>query len=577
MNIYSVIQLLGGLAFFLYGMSTLSSSLERLAGGKLEGMMKRVTSSKVKGVLFGTGVTMAIQSSSAVTVMLVGLVNSGIIAMSQSVSIIMGSNIGTTLTTWIISLIGIESDILWLNLLKPKNFSPIFALIGILTVMISKRHRNKNIGTALVSFAVLMSGMEFMSDAVSPLADSPEFMQILTKFTNPFLCLAAGAIFTALIQSSSASVGILEALALTGGISYSMAVPIIMGQNIGTCITVLISSIGVSKNAKKVGVVHLLFNLFGTAVFFVLLKIIDLIFVLDFKNAPITPLGIAVVHSAFNVSVTLILLPLSRWLEKAADFIVRDKKKSDGNSLLDERLLATPSVAAAECDAVSAKVGRLAHKTALDALECIFKFDERTAAKVKQNEISLDEYEDALGAYLIKVSKNALSGADSKRVSKILHVISDFERLGDHAVNIVETVELYGAVLDDEARKSLADLRAAMSEILELTFKAYETSSLSLAKSVEPLEQVIDVLISDIKSEHIRRLQSQKSTARAGVVLGDLLNNLERIGDHCSNIAVAVIGVRSGNFNSHKYLNSVRYGDKEFAQKYEIFSKKYGA
>ena len=564
MDIFSVITLCGGLAFFLFGMSTMSSSLEKLAGGRLEQLLKKMTDNRFKSLLLGAGITIAIQSSSAVTVMLVGLVNSGIMELGQTVGVIMGSNVGTTLTAWILSLSGIESDAIWLRLLKPEVFSPVVALAGVVMTMASKKNRVRSAGSIMVGFAVLMSGMELMKNAVSPLADMPEFSSILTAFTNPFLGVVVGAVFTGVIQSSAASVGILQALSLTGGITYGMALPIIMGQNIGTCVTALLSSIGVNRNARRVSVIHISFNLIGTAACLAAFYGSDLIFHYAFMDASIDPAGIAMVHSVFNIATTALLLPFSKQLEKLAYVVVKeDKQETQKFSFIDQRLLATPSVAIAECANKTVDMARLAEDTILKSLSLLGKYDEKTAEEVVGNEDQLDRYEDQLGTLLVQLSGKALSDEDSRNISKQLHTIGDFERIGDHAVNLLKTAqEIHEKDIrfSGQALEELKILLSALRDILRVTTKAFAEEDLPLAARVEPLEQVIDGLIADIKSNHIVRLQKGHCTIEMGFVLSDLLTNCERVSDHCSNIAVAQIETALNAYQAHEYLNTLKAG-----------------
>ena len=557
--------MLGAIALFLFGMSTMSSSLEKLAGGRLEQLLKRMTDNRFKSLLLGAGITIAIQSSSAMTVMLVGLVNSGIMELGQTVGVIMGSNVGTTLTAWILSLSGIEGDNVWLKLLKPEVFSPVAALVGIIMTMTAKKSRTKGAGSILVGFAVLMSGMEMMKNAMSPLAEMPEFASILTAFTNPFLGVIVGAVFTGVIQSSAASVGILQALSITGGITYGMALPIIMGQNIGTCVTALLSSIGVNRNARRVSVIHISFNLIGTAVCLAAFYGTDLIFHYAFMDYAIGPAGIAMVHSIFNIATTILLLPFTKQLEKLAYLVVREDagEKKEKFAFVDERLLATPSVAIAECANKTVDMAHLAETTILQALSLLGKYDEKVAQEVIQNEDRLDSYEDQLGTLLVHLSAKALSDEDSRNISKQLHTIGDFERIGDHAVNLLKTAqEIHDKSIkfSPPAAEELQVLLGALKEILSLTTQAYAQGDLEMAAKVEPLEQVIDGLVSDIKSNHIARLQKGHCTIEIGFVLADLLTNCERVSDHCSNIAVAQIETALNAYQAHEYLNALKSG-----------------
>lgn len=579
MDVFSVITLLGGLAFFLYGMNVMSSGLERLAGSKLEGLLKKMTSNPVKSLLLGIGITAVIQSSSAVTVMLVGLVNSGIMGIGQTIGVIMGSNIGTTVTAWLLSLTGIEGDNVFIKLLKPENFSLIFALVGIILTMMSKSNKKKDIGAILLGFAVLMFGMNMMGDAVEPLKESPAFKEMMTAFSNPIIGVLVGLVITAIIQSSSASVGILQAIALTGGITYSMAIPIIMGQNIGTCVTALISSIGVNRNAKKVAVVHISFNIIGTTVFLSLYCILNAIFKFAFSDMPIGVAGIAIVHTIFNVAATLMLMPFTKALEKLANFILKDKKvvPSEQGEFLDSRLLNTPSVAINECDAMAHKMAKVAKDTLLLAIDTVRNFKQENVDKVLDFEERLDKYEDMLGTYLVKMSTKTVSEADSKRISRILHSIDDFERLGDHAVNILAVAqELNEKKLEfsEQARREIETLAGALEEILKLTTDAYQTGDVSVAARVEPLEQVIDDIVDVIKDGHVTRLRKGACTIEMGFILSDLLNNYERVSDHCSNIALSVIQVAHNEFDAHRYIQDIKYSP-EFNNYYKQYSEKF--
>ena len=575
MDIFSVITLLGGLAFFLYGMNVMSGGLEKMAKGKLERTLKKVTSNRFLAMCFGAAITIAIQSSSALTVMLVGLVNSGILEFGQTICILMGSNIGTTLTAWILSLAGIDSDVFLLKIIKPENFSPVFALVGIIMMMVGKKQKTKNTGNILIGFSVLMYGMTLMSDSMAPLADMPEFTHILTAFSNPVLAVLVGAVFTGIIQSSAASVGILQALSMTGGVTYGM------GQNIGTCVTALISSIGVSKNAKKVAAVHLSFNIIGTLICLIPFCILDAVFDFSFTHMAINPFMIAVCHSIFNVVTTAVLMPFTKQLEKLANFIVRDKKgKGSKGTLLDERLISTvPSFAVANAFDVDCEMCELSRKAFSDAMGLLDNYNEKTADAVTEMEGKLDIYEDQLGTYMVKLSKRGASDSDSKRIAKILHTINDFERIGDHAENLVGVArEMHdkGIVFSHEAKAEIEKLSAALHEILDMTSKAFKTSDVQLASSVEPLEQVIDKLISEIKNRHVERLQKGNCTIELGFVLTDLLTNYERVSDHCSNVAVAVLESKHGTFETHEYLNNIRSdGTGSFGRLYEEYSERY--
>ncbi len=581
MNIFSLFTLCGGVGFFLYGMSLMSSRLEKLAGGRMEQMLKKMTSTPIKGLLLGAGITIAIQSSGAVTVMLVGLVNSGILELGQSIGIIMGSNVGTTLTAWILSLSGIDSDSFWLQLLKPENFSPIIALIGVILRTIHKTGKKHSVGSIMVGFSILMYGTTMMKNAVSPLADMPEFTSILTAFTNPFIGVIVGAVLTAVLHSSAASVGILQALSMTGGITYGMALPIIMGQNIGTCMTSLMSSIGGNRNARRVSVIHVSFNLIGTAIGLLVFYGTGLFINYAFMEWAIDPKGIAIVHSIFNVATTVLLLPFSRQLEKMAYLVVREdaSEKEEKLAFLDERLLNTPSVAIAECANKTIDMARLAEQTLLRSLALLGSYDEKAADEVIKDEDRLDLYEDRLGTVLVQLSGKALSDEDSRNVSKQLHTIGDFERIGDHAVNLLKTAqEIHEKEIQfsGSASEELQTLFSALKEILSVTTRAYTENDLTLAAHVEPLEQVIDGLVADIKSNHITRLQKGHCTIEIGFVLSDLLTNCERVSDHCSNIAVAQIETAQNVYQAHEYLNALKNaGDAAFSKNFEAYSAQF--
>ena len=580
MDIFSLFTLCGGLAFFLYGMSVLSSRLEKLAGGKLEQLLKKMTGNPIKGLLLGAGITIAMQSSSAVTVMLVGLVNSGIMELGQTLGVIMGSNVGTTLTAWILALSGIDSNALFLQLLKPENFAPVVALIGVIFRTVDKGGRRHSVGTIMVGFAVLMYGTVMMKDAVSPLAEAPEFAAILTAFTNPFVGVAVGTAFTAVLQSSAASVGILQALSMTGSITYGMALPIIMGQNIGTCVTALLSSIGVNRSARRVSVIHILFNLGGTAAGLLVFYGGGLFIDYTFMDALIDPGGIAMVHSLFNIATTVLLLPFSKQLEKLAYLVVKEGKGSEAAfTFIDSRLLATPSVAIAECGGKTVEMARLAEDTILCALSLLDKFDEKDAERVRTNEDHLDQYEDKLGTLLVQLSSKALSDEDSRNVSKQLHTIGDFERIGDYAVNILETAEEMAEKdihFSGAAQEELHTLLAALREILQVTTRSFAGNDLALAAQVEPLEQVIDVLVAEIKSNHVARLQKGECTIEMGFILSDLLGNCERVSDHCSNIAVAQIETAQNAYQAHEYLGEIKGGgNTAFQSAFEGYLSRY--
>ena len=565
---------------FLYGMHAMSAGLEKLAGGKLQSTLQKMTAKTATSLLFGAGITIAIQSSSALTVMLVGLVNSGIMELGQTVGVIMGSNIGTTLTAWILSLSAISGDALFLQLLKPENFSPIAALIGIILIMASKKDRRKDVGGVLVGFSILMFGMQLMSAAVSPLRDMPEFTSILTAFNNPVLGVLVGAVFTGIIQSSAASVGILQALSLTGRVTFGMAIPIIMGQNIGTCVTALLSSIGANRNAKRVAMIHVLFNSIGTVVCLFLFYVLDAIFRFPFTDMPIGAVEVALCHSIFNFATTAILLPFGRQLERLSRLLVPDKATADAPAVfLDERLLLSPGLAVHESANMTARMAELARDTVKSAMELILDYNPKKADSIYARETELDMYEDKLGTFLVKISSSALNDSDSHEISKLLHNIGDFERIGDHALNIKESaaeMNRKGIVFSEQATDEIKRLFSALYEIIDLAVDSFVKNDLALAAQVEPLEEVIDVLISQIKRRHVERLQSGKCTIELGFVLNDLLNNCERISDHCSNIAVCVTEIDRGEFDTHEYLNAIKTGnDEDFKQAYARYANKY--
>ena len=577
MDIFSVFTLCGGLAFFLFGMTTMSKSLEKMAGGKLERLLKRMTSNPFKSLLLGAGITIAIQSSSAMTVMLVGLVNSGVMELGQTIGVIMGSNIGTTLTAWILSLTGIESENVFVNLLKPENFSPLIALAGILLIMISKQQRRRDIGSILMGFAILMYGMELMSDSVSPLAEMPQFTSLLTAFENPLLGVLVGAVFTGIIQSSAASVAILQALAMTGAITYGMAIPVIMGQNIGTCVTALLSSIGVNRNAKRVAVVHISFNIIGTTVCLILFYGGDLFFHFAFMREAVGAVGIASCHTALNVFTTMLLLPFSRQLEKLARRVVPDERGGDKTAFLDPLLLRTPGAAVSESVTVAGRMGQTARENICLAVDQLSRYSRERETQIGQNEDKLDMYEDRLSNYLVQVSQHGLSETDMRTVSRLLHAVGDFERIGDHAVNIQESAqELHDKELrfSDQAQEELQVLLAALDDILDNAVRAFQSDDADLARHVEPLEETVDQLIEEIRMRHIQRLQTGQCTIQLGFVLNDLLTNIERVSDHCSNIAVSVIQERDGGPGRHAYLQEVKTGG-EFSADLRRDQRKY--
>ena len=577
--VFGVIKLLCGLTFFLYGMNVMSSGLEKVAGSKMESMLKKMTSNPLKSLLLGAGITIAIQSSSAVTVMLVGLVNSGVMQLSQTVGVIMGSNIGTTLTAWILSLAGIESGNLFMNLLKPENFSAVLAFIGIIMMMVSKKKKRRDLGTIFIGFAVLMYGMEFMGDAVSPLKDVPEFRQILTMFENPILGLLVGAIFTGVIQSSAASVGILQSLALTGAVTYGTAIPIIMGQNIGTCVTALLSSIGVNKNAKRVSVIHMSFNIIGSLFAMVVIYGVNLLFPLEFLKDSVSPFAIAVIHSIFNVVTTFVLLPFAKLLVKLANKVIKDTDEEEVYEFIDKRLFATPSIAISECKSKTTEMAKRASVAVMKSIGLMTEFDDSTFEKVFEEENELDIYEDKLGTALVKLSGTDISDKDSKQISILLNTIGDFERIGDHSINIAYSargLKDKSLAFSPAAQKEFDVLNSALQEILDLTVEAFDKNDVELAKKVEPLEQTIDKLIDIIKARHIERLRAGECTVDAGIILSDVVTNYERVSDHCSNIAAALIEIDKNEFEAHEYLHELKDTEnEEFRTAYRAYKEKY--
>ena len=585
MDIFSVLSMIGGLALFLFGMHAMGEGLSKTSGGRLEKILEKLTSNPLKAVLLGAGVTAVIQSSSATTVMVVGFVNSGIMKLSQAVGIIMGANIGTTATSWILSLSGIEGDNLFIKLLKPSSFSPILAIIGVAYIMFSKREKIKDIGMILVGFAILMTGMDMMSDAVKPLANVPEFTNILTMFTNPILGMIAGAVLTAVIQSSSASVGILQALCITGAVKYSAAIPIIMGQNIGTCITAMMSSIGASKNAKRAALVHLYFNLIGTVLFMLGFYAVNAIVGFAFMNDSANAAGIAVVHSIFNVVATVLLLPFSDVLEKLACLTIRDgveapKTETEADKdfrLLDLRFLDTPGLATEHCRRVARNMCRLTKEAIFTAVETITEFDAKKVERVRVLESEIDRYEDELGTYMVKLSQHHLSEKDSHELSIILHCLSDFERISDHAVTLVNAsseMKEKKQEFSKKAKEELAVFTQAVKDIVEVSFDVFEKEDVTKAMLVEPLEEVIDQLQTEVKKRHVKRLQKGKCTIEMGFVLSDVITSYERIADHCSNIAVCLMQVNEDGYDTHGYLKDMKHKEK-FSNQFNEYKEKY--
>lgn len=577
MDVFDVFTLLGGLAFFLYGMNVMSTGMAKMAGGKMERLLRSMTSSKLKSLALGVVITAAIQSSSAMTVILVGLVNSGIMELGQTISIIMGSSVGTTMTAWILSGTGIQSTHFLLRMLKPQSFSPLLALAGAILIMTHKEGKKRDVGTILLGFSVLMTGMVFMSGAVGGLRDMPAFQDLLLMFNNPILGVLVGTVFTGIIQSSDASVGILQSLSVTGSITFGMALPIIVGANIGTCATGMLSSIGANKNAKRVAAVHLYFKVIGAVVILSAFYGLHAIFRFDFVDVPVNPLSIAVVHTLFNLINTILFLPFTKQLEKLAVLTIREKNEKE--ELLDERLLNTPSFAIAECRNLTIRMAREARDSMLAAISLLDDFQEKTAEAINRYEEDIDTFEDKLGTFLVKLSSHDISNADSNEASELLHAIGDFERIGDHAVNILraaQEIDDKQLHFSEQAQTELAVITRAIVDILNLTVEAFEKDDTALAEKVEPLEQVIDGLKLEVKNRHIKRLQEGRCTIELGFVLSDLLTNYERVSDHCSNIAVAVIQIKDSVMDTHGYLNAVKTaGGPQFTHDFDAYKAAY--
>ncbi len=581
-SIFNIFTLLGGLAFFLYGMKVMSTGLEKLTGGKLELALKKMTSNKFKALLLGMGITIAIQSSSAMTVMLVGFVNSGIMSLEQTIGVCFGSDIGTTLTAWILSLAGVDGKNPFIKMLKPSSFAPLVALVGVIMIMAAKKNKKKDVGRILVGFAIIMTGMTLMSDAVSPLADSPKFQNVLTAFKNPILGVLVGAGFTGIIQSSAASVGILQAFSQTGALTYGMALPIIMGLNIGTCVTALISSIGVNKNAKRVACIHILIKILGTLILLPISMILESVIQLSIFDQTVGYVGIAVMHSIFNIATTIILLPFSKQIVKLSKIIIKDDNVEEVSSKkaitgLDEILLKTPAVAVHTCISATNQMAELTRETILKSLELLKGYDEEACDLIIENEDIIDGYEDKINSYLIKLSKASITGADSRSVSKMMHCVGNFERISDHAVNLIESVqEMHekGIMFSDECLNEITVITDAIAENINKAFDSYINNDLTIAHKVEPLEEVVDNLSTELKNRHIRRLQNDECTVELGYIFQDVLTNLERVSDHCSNIAGCLIETDEKT-NLHAYLHDVKENDEKFRTEYREYAEEY--
>lgn len=588
MDIFGVLSLIGGLAIFLYGMDLLGEGLTGASGGKLEKILEKLTSSPVKAVLLGAGVTAVIQSSSATTVMVVGFVNSGIMKLSQAVGVIMGANIGTTITSWILSLTGIESSNIFISLLKPTSFSPVLAAVGIVFLMFLKKDSLKNPGKIMIGFALLMYGMDAMSSSVAPLAKVPQFASILTAFSNPVLGMLAGMLFTAIIQSSSASVGILQALCSTGILSYATALPIIMGQNIGTCVTALLSSIGATKNGKRAAIIHLYFNVIGTVTFMIVFYALNAVIHFSFLNLTAQEFGIAVIHTTFNIITTAYLLPLRKVLEKLAYATIKldddekrimDSRRENEFALLDDRFLEAPSLAVEHCKQVINKMADISRESLFISMSLIGGYDEEQALRVGELETRADKYEDALGTYIMKISTKNLKKEDSEMLNVMLHCIGDFERVSDHACNLCDSareLKKKNMQFSPKAETELDILSSAVREAVDISFDAFKSNNKNEADKVEPLEELIDTLSVELKARHIRRLREGKCTIELGFAHSDILNNLERVADHCSNIAVDVIQSDQLEFDAHEYLDRIKNKDnQQFARDYKAYKEKY--
>ena len=588
MDIFGVLSLIGGLAVFLYGMDLLGEGLTGASGGKLEKILEKLTSNPLKAVLLGAGVTAVIQSSSATTVMVVGFVNSGIMKLSQAVGVIMGANIGTTITSWILSLTGIESSNIFISLLKPTSFSPVLAAVGIVFLMFLKKDSLKNPGKIMIGFALLMYGMDAMSSSVAPLAEVPQFASILTAFSNPVLGMLAGMLFTAIIQSSSASVGILQALCSTGILSYATALPIIMGQNIGTCVTALLSSIGATKNGKRAAIIHLYFNVIGTVTFMIVFYALNAVIHFSFLNLTAQEFGIAVIHTTFNIITTAYLLPLRKVLEKLAYATIKldddekrimDRRSENEFALLDDRFLEAPSLAVEHCKQVINKMADISRESLFISMSLIGGDDEEQALRVGELETRADKYEDALGTYIMKISTKNLKKEDSEMLNVMLHCIGDFERISDYACNLCDSArELHqkNMQFSPKAETELDILSSAVREAVDISFDAFKSNSKNEADKVEPLEELIETLAVELKARHIRRLREGKCTIELGFAHSDILNNLERVADHCSNIAVDVIQSDQLEFDAHEYLDGIKNKDnQQFARDYKAYKEKY--
>ena len=589
MDFFDLLTMVGGLALFLYGMHLLSEGLEKLSGGRLERVLENLTNNRIKAVLLGAGVTAVIQSSSATTVMVVGFVNSGIMKLSQAIGIIMGANVGTTITSWLLSLTGIESDNFLLQLVKPTSFSPVLAVIGVIFIL--KNGKKRDLGSILVGFAILMTGMDTMSSAMKPLSQVPWFTGLFTMFTNPLLGLLVGALLTAVIQSSSASVGILQALCATGSISYAAAVPIILGQNIGTCVTAMMSGVGASKNARRASIVHLLFNVIGTAIFLTVFYVLHAFIDFEFMQNAADSTGIALVHTGFNVAATLILFPFADYLEKLSFILIRpdeeEERQARENELfakMDERFLGTPSFALEQAFSYTLKMAEITKESLNKATSNLFDYDKKTAAEVEQMESLVDRYDDEISGYLVKLSSRNLSEQDSRRLNMLQHSVGDLERIGDHAMNLVDCAKSMNKKeqsFSDKATEELQVFSQAVRDIVSASVSVFASEDEQAARLIEPFEEAIDILQKDMKKRHMKRLRKGKCTAEMGFVLSDITNNFERIADHCSNLAINIMQLREDDTHAHEYVDSIEKGEgtefdrtlQEHLRRYELPGK----
>lgn len=580
MNLFDVLNLIGGLCLFLFGMNVMGQALERRAGNKLHSVLEKLTTGKIAGFLTGLGITAVIQSSSATTVMVVGFVNSGLMTLKQAINVIIGANIGTTVTAWVLSLGGIDSGNFFVQMLKPTSFTPILALVGIILTMACKSSKNKDTGVIFLGFTILMFGMDTMSASVSGLKNVPQFQQMFLMFENPILGMLAGAVLTAIIQSSSASVGILQALSVTGQVSLGAAIPIIMGQNIGTCITAILSSFGTNKNAKRAALVHLAFNVIGTVVWLTVFMIVKQIFNPQLFGESANLFNIAVSHTVFNTLNTFLLLPMSGLLEKLAITLVPDTDKPDVTSKLDERFLATPHVALDVSCGVTIDMAKTAVKVLRDGVKYFQSNtnDSFVMSQIIEEEDTTDHYEDILGTYLVKLSSHQIGDNESTQVTKLLHIINDYERIADHGVNMVyaaDQLQKQDLEISESALKELDVLVAAINEILDLSLETFVNNDIEKAKLVEPLEQVIDKLKEKMRAKHILRLQQGECSIKSGFIWADLLTDLERVADHCSNIAICVIDAADNKMNMHESIKELRTDNAEFEKNYNLYKAKY--